>query len=60
MRIAINVAGVILLLLGLVWVLQGANIMGGSVMSGDSKWSVIGVIVMLVGLGVVWWANRRK
>ena len=61
MRIAGNVVGVILLLLGLVWILQGLNVLQGSaVMSGKNEWAVIGMIVVLVSLAVFWWANLRR
>lgn len=60
MRIAGNIVGAILVLLGLLWVLQGSNVLGGSMMSGDNKWAVIGVIVLLAGIAVAWWTNRRR
>lgn len=60
MRIAGNIVGVVMVLRGAIWVLQGSNMIGGSVMSGESRWTIIGVIVALVGLAVLWWANRRR
>lgn len=44
------VVGVILIGAGLVWTLQGFNVIGGSVMSGSSLWAVLGPIVVVVGL----------
>ncbi|MGW5360711.1 hypothetical protein [Actinopolymorpha pittospori] len=44
------VLGVLLLLAGLVWALQGLGVMGGSAMSGKTMWAVIGPIVAVVGL----------
>ena len=46
------VAGVVLVLLGLLWTLQGIGVIEGSSMSGTTTWSIIGPIVLLVG-GVV-------
>jgi drug/metabolite transporter superfamily protein YnfA len=43
------VAGVVLVLLGLLWTLQGTGVIEGSSMSGTTTWSVIGPIVLLVG-----------
>ena len=43
------VAGVVLVLLGLLWTLQGIDVIEGSSMSGTTTWSVIGPIVLLVG-----------
>jgi len=44
------VGGLILVMLGVVWTLQGLGIVGGSVMSGVTLWAVIGPGVALVGL----------
>lgn len=52
-----NIAGIVCILLGGLWVMQGANIVRGSAMSGHSQWLVVGVIVTLVGFGVLYWAN---
>jgi hypothetical protein len=60
MKIAGNVVGGILVLLGIFWALQGLNIITGSaLMSGHTRWLVIGVGVALVGLVVVLWTNMR-
>jgi hypothetical protein len=45
----------ILLLLGAIWTLQGAGVLGGSVMSGVRTWLVAGVICLVVGLGLLGW-----
>jgi hypothetical protein len=47
------VIGVIAVLVGAVWTLQGLNILGGSVMSGRTIFAVIGPIIALVGLGLI-------
>ncbi len=55
--------GVILVVVGLVWTLQGLGVLGGSVMSGSSLWAIIGPIVVLVGLaliGIAIAAARRR
>ena len=44
------IGGAVLLLLGLLWALQGAGIVGGSVMSGQSQWLLIGAVMAVVGL----------
>ena len=60
MRIVLNVVGVVLVLLGGLWTLQGANMLAGSFMSGQPMWLYIGIIVLIVGLGVLWWVNLRR
>jgi len=47
------VAGAILVLVGLIWTLQGLNVLGGSAMSGSSLWATIGPIVLLIGLVLI-------
>lgn len=47
------VGGAIAVLIGLVWVLQGLNVLPGSVMTGDLKWFWIGLVL---GAGGLWLA----
>ena len=60
MRLALNVVGVLCLLMGGVWFLQGINILPGSFMTGQPKWAVYGGVLLLVGIGVLVMANRRR
>lgn len=60
MRIASNVAGVLLLLMGGVWILQGINVLPGSFMSGQTKWAIYGGLCVVVGLVLLYSANRRR
>ena len=60
MRIAGTVIGINLILLGGVWILQGSNVIGGSVMSGQSQWLYIGIVVLIAGLVALWWTYRRR
>ena len=47
------VPGVVLSGVGLVWTLQGLDVLRGTVMSGSSLWATIGPIVLLVGLALI-------
>jgi hypothetical protein len=47
------VLGAVLVLLGALWILQGLDVLGGSGMSGNSIWAVIGLIVGAVGVFLV-------
>ena len=60
MRIGGTIVGIILILLGGLWILQGSNVIGGSVMSGQSQWLYIGIVVLIVGAVALWWVNRRR
>lgn len=59
MRIFGSIVGVVLVLLGGLWTLQGSNVLGGSVMSGQSQWLYIGLVVLVAGLVALWWFNLR-
>ena len=43
------VIGVLLVLVGAVWFAQGINVLGGSFMSGEILWAVIGAPMIFVG-----------
>jgi hypothetical protein len=47
------VLGLLALVLGAVWTLQGLNVLGDSRMSGKQMWAVIGPIVALVGVVLI-------
>jgi protein-S-isoprenylcysteine O-methyltransferase Ste14 len=52
------IGGVLLVLVGGVWILQGFNVIGGSSMSGHGQYAVLGAIVALIGLALLVWAAR--
>jgi hypothetical protein len=54
------VLGVLLVLVGGVWTLQGLDVMGGSAMSGVTIWAIVGPIVAILGLWVLWRGLRRR
>jgi uncharacterized membrane protein HdeD (DUF308 family) len=60
MRIALNIVGVLCLLIGGTWILQGINVLPGSFMTGQTKWAVTGAIVLVVGIALLISANRRR
>ena len=51
MKIAMRVIGVLLLLMGPIWFLQGANVLtaGNSPMIGDTRWEWYGGLAALIG-----------
>ena len=59
MKIALNVVGVLMVVMGTIWFLQGINILPGSFMTGQIRWAVYGAIAVVAGLLVVARANRR-
>ena len=59
MNVASLVVGVIALLTGGVWILQGLGILPGSFMSGQRTWLLIGLVVAVIGLALVLTGVRR-
>jgi hypothetical protein len=60
MKIVLNIVGVLLALAGSVWFLQGINILPGSYMTGQIRWAIYGGLAVLIGVGLLVFANRRK
>jgi hypothetical protein len=52
--------GVTLVLVGLVWALQGLDVLGGSGMSGHIVWTFIGAIVILLGAATLQGARKLR
>jgi amino acid transporter len=59
MRVSSLVLGVIGLLAGGVFALQGAGVLPGSFMTGQRLWLVIGVVVAIIGLALTYLGIRR-
>ena len=60
MRILLNVAGVLALLMGCIWFLQGINVLPGSFMTGQTKWAIYGGLLVVAAIGMLIVANRRR
>jgi len=60
MKIVLNILGVLLILAGGVWFLQGINVLPGSFMTGQTQWALYGAIAILAGVGLIIIANRRR
>jgi len=56
----LNIFAVMLILAGGVFFLQGINILPGSFMSGEPQWAINGGILIVVGIGLMLCASRRK
>ena len=60
MRSGLVILGVIVLLVGVVWIGQGLGYIKGSFMTGDMKWFWIGVGMVVVGVGLGAFSLRRQ
>jgi uncharacterized membrane protein HdeD (DUF308 family) len=52
--------GLLALVLGALWTLQGLNLLGGSVMSGVTLWAIIGPVVAVAGLILIIVGVRKR
>jgi hypothetical protein len=61
MRVVSSLIGVAMMLMGIVWVLQGLNLaFRVGFMVGDYHWTIYGSILALVGAAQVLWSNLRQ
>ena len=56
----LNIAGALLVLLGVIWFLQGINVLPGSFVTAQIQWAVYGGIAVAAGISLLLAANRRR
>lgn len=52
-KVAMVIVGILLVLVGVVFALQGDGVIGGSMMSGNSTYIYVGAIVVIIGVIVL-------
>ncbi|WP_435207375.1 hypothetical protein [Micromonospora sp. bgisy143] len=52
--------GLLAVVIGAVWTVQGLGYVDGSVMSDQTLWVVLGPVVVLAGLVALWWGLRSR
>ncbi len=60
MNVVLRIAGILLLLMGTIWFLQGINVLPGSFMTGQTKWAVNGAIADAIGLVLLIVSMRKR
>lgn len=64
MRVISSLLGLLLVLMGGIWILQGLNLAWGalsrSFMEGDQHWAIYGAIVFAIGIAQIVWSNTRQ
>jgi hypothetical protein len=53
MKTTCKVLGILLMLMGIVWFLQGMNVLPGSFMTGQIQWAIYGGIAFAAGLALL-------
>ena len=59
MRLLLSLGGILLILAGTVWFLQGINVLPGSFMTRQMEWAVYGAASFCLGVALLVFANRR-
>jgi hypothetical protein len=57
LALALGLLGVVV---GAVWTLQGLGRLDGSVMSGQPVWAVVGPVVAVAGMAAIWFGLRAR
>lgn len=60
MKIGLDIIGILLILGGGVWFLQGINVLPGSFMTGQIQWAINGGIAIVVGIILLVLVNLRR
>jgi hypothetical protein len=59
MRWVLRVVGLLVSLIGLVWIGQGLGYIAGSFMTGQGEWVRNGAVALLAGLAALYFSVRR-
>jgi hypothetical protein len=54
------IGGIVLGLIGLVWILQGLNLLQGSAMTGQAQWAIFGLILVAIAAWLLWSFARAR
>ncbi|RWE74782.1 MAG: hypothetical protein EOS63_25325 [Mesorhizobium sp.] len=60
MRLIRSVLTLIVLGVDALWSLQGLGLVGGSFMTGQTRWLYIGLVTMLAGIVGLRWASQSR
>ena len=53
MRYVLRVVAILLIVFGVIWILQGVNVLPGSFMTGQIRWAYRGGIAVVAGLAIL-------
>lgn len=55
-----KIIAILLIIAGMIWALQGLNILPGTFMRGDPQWVINGAVTAVIGIALFWFSNRKK
>ena len=59
-RWVLTISGVVLGLVGTIWLLQGLNLLPGSFMTGQTFWAWAGLLALVGGVGLLFAGARHR
>ena len=59
-RWVLTISGIVLGLVGTIWLLQGLNLLPGSFMTGQIFWAWAGLLALIVGIGLLFAGARHR
>ena len=60
MRYVLRILAFFLILFGVIWILQGVNVLPGSFMTGQIQWAYRGGVAVIVGVALVLFTLRKR
>ncbi len=60
MKWVLSGLGIVLALIGVFWILQGTGVVPVGFMANHIQYAYEGIVVVVVGGGLIWFANRPK
>ena len=60
MKLVLTIVGVLLILIGAIWILQGFNVLQVGFMAGQMQYALLGAILAIVGIGVLVFSRRQR
>ena len=60
MKWVLNILGVLLFMVGTLWILQGTGIYAVGMMANQMKYAYAGIVVDIIAIGLIVIANRRR
>jgi hypothetical protein len=60
MKFVLRVVAVLFIVIGIIWILQGINVLPGSFMTGHIEWTYRGGVAAVLGMVLLFVAGRRR
>ncbi len=59
MKWLLNLVGIILAAIGILWILQGTDVLKAGFMAGQMQWAYLGIVALIAGIALLVFGSRR-